>query len=411
MTNPYKQKIIELVSNNKFVYTREDVAKMFGIKYEAVRNVARQNNLSGFFKNNSTNRSGGIMEVEAIERSSEMQDPSEKELAYYRRLFKENGLDFKDYPYFWDKKTLEGMSLFYRNPDAVKADKESMDSFFNRIKEYAPKYPTIKYRKVKDGHLKLIDIADLHIGKYAVSRDNKVCYDIPTAVSMAKQAVDVLLQRSQGFPTDRFLFPVGNDILHVDNKNNTTTKGTSQSVHGSWWEMYDAAHALYVSTIERLVQIAPVQVVYNRSNHDEHSGFSLARGLQHWFRHNKNVTFVVSTNDREYVEYGKNMIGMMHGDGAKLKDLPLLMAAEAPKIWGESVYRHIICHHIHHWQKHSFLLGMDMPGVTVQYMRSPSASDDWHQKMGYTCAPQAIDALIFHPEHGQVDHMSCVFNK
>lgn len=71
----------------------------------------------------------------------------------------------------------------------------------------------------------------------------------------------------------------------------------------------------------------------------------------------------------------------------------------------------MIRHHVHHWEKTKFLHGKDYPGVTVQYMRSLSASDNWHQKQGYTGAPQAVDSFIFHPEFGQVDHMSAVFGR
>lgn len=382
-----------------------EIAEQTGLSQKAVSKRAVRDPECpphGGFLNN-----GKIVE----ERSTTMQpqQPSEKELAYYRGLFKKHGLTFEDYPYFWDKETIKGMSLFFRNPDAVKAEKESLEQFFARIAKHAPKYPRTRLKKVTDGHLKLIDLADVHIGKYAVGRDGKTSYDVNLAVERSHQAVEQLLKQSQGFPTEKFLFPIGNDILHVDGGANTTTKGTRQDVNGMWWEAYDAAFAMYVAVLERLAAIAPVEVVYNRSNHDDTLGYPIAKGLQAWFRRTKRITFTITRNDREYVTYGRHMIGLQHGDGAKLKDLPLLMAAEEPKMWGDTLYRHVICHHIHHWKKHQFLMGEDMPGVTVQYMRSPSAADDYHQKHGYVGAPEAIDAFVFHPEYGQPTHLSCVF--
>lgn len=392
------------------------IARNLGISSNAVQKRATRDidcpPHGGIFDNGKIGEDGSLKGELTMARKVEVRsEMSEQEQSYYRKLMESHGLRFEDYPYFWDKTTVEGFSLFCRNPEYEKAKQASLDEFFKRIEGHAPKYPRIKYKPITDGHLKLIDMADVHIGKYVVGRDGKTSYDKETAIRRSHEAVEALLVRSQGFPTEKFLLPIGNDILHVDNKNNTTTKGTRQDVNGLWWEAYDAAHAMYVAVIERLVPIAPVEIVYNRSNHDEHLGFTLSRGLQAWFRNTPDVTFTVTQNDREYIKYGRNMIGLQHGDGAKMKDLPLLMAAEEPKMWGDTIYRFIICHHVHHWKKTQFLMAEDMPGVTVEYMRSPSAADDYHQKHGYVGAPEAIDAFIFHPKWGKMDHMSCVFTE
>lgn len=358
-------------------------------------------------------KQGGIMSLPERPGSSlttgvaEMREPTKDDLARLRQICEERNLPFDRWGIFWDK-TKESSIAFY-NKGAVEEAQNMHAEFIEDMKKHAPKYPTVKYGKVNEPHLKLIDIADLHVGKLALALQTGHEYNVDIAVKRAHASVSTLLRHSQGFPTERFLFPIGNDILHVDNGNNTTTKGTRQDVDGMAWMHFRIAKRMYVELIERLLKIAPVDVVFNGSNHDELSGFHLAEALESHFHRAKNITFDINPIDRKYYQYGQNMVGTSHGDGAKLKDLPLLMASESPSMWGQTSNRYMVCHHMHHWHKTEFLSGKDFPGVTVQYMRSPSAPDNWHAKMGYVGAPQAIDAFIYHPEYGQVSHMSCKF--
>jgi hypothetical protein len=230
-------------------------------------------------------------------------------------------------------------------------------------------------------------------------------------VKLAHNAVTELLRRAQGYPIERFLFPIGNDILHVDSNANTTTKGTKQDVDGMSWMHFRMAKRMYVEMIERLLRIAPVHIMFNSSNHDENSGFHLAEALESHFGRCKGVTFDIDPKDRKYYQYGKCLIGGTHGHTAKAKDLPLLMATEVPQLWADTHFRYMMVHHIHHWTKTEFQTGKDHPGVTIQSMRSLSAPDTYHYAHGYIGAPRAVDAFLYHPEYGQVNHLSAVFNK
>lgn len=329
----------------------------------------------------------------------------------YKRIEQEAsrlGLDPNTVDHGWIK--TEEASLHFVNTLVSKTVADHLEEITSRMEKYAPRYKPIVYKKIKDPHMQLIDVADLHIGKFAFSRDGKQCYDIEKAVYFAEKGVATLLNRTQHLNTELFTFPVGNDILHVDSTANTTTRGTRQDVSGHWIQMVDAAVQMYIKILEDLSQIAPVHVVYNRSNHDEHSGYLVAREVRAWMSRNKNITFTITTNDREYIQYGTSMIGLDHGDGAKTADIINIMASESPRMWGGTVYRYFVRHHVHHFSKREFLSGKDFPGATVLTMRSLSPSDPWHEKMGYVGAPQAIDTLIFDKRYGLVDHMSCVFS-
>ena len=103
------------------------------------------------------------------------------------------------------------------------------------------------------------------------------------------------------------------------------------------------------------------------------------------------------------------MLGLEHGDGAKMVNLPLLMAQENPVDWASTTHRYWYLHHIHHKVKHKWLDGKDYIGVTVEYMRSPSSSDSWHSRKGFTGAPLACEGFIHSKLTGQVARLTHYF--
>jgi hypothetical protein len=275
------------------------------------------------------------------------------------------------------------------------------------ISEYSPKYNPIKR---KEGtHLLVINPADIHIGKYSNEKETGEGYNCEIAVNRVLEGVSGLIEKSSGFDIDRILFCIGNDVLHIDNVYNTTTKGTHQDTDGKWWEHYEIALNIYVKVIEMLRKKAPVDVLHSMSNHDYQSGFHLAHTLKSWFRNADDITFDISVAHRKYYQYGNNLIGLEHGDGAKMDALPLLMAQERPKMWSEAKFRYWYLHHIHHKVKHKWLDAKDFIGVTVEYMRSPSAADSWHSRKGFCGAPKACEAFIHEKESGQVARLTHYF--
>ena len=286
-------------------------------------------------------------------------------------------------------------------------ENQIFDNVNKFIEGYSPDYKEIKRKK--GTHLLVINPADIHIGKYANELETGEAYDCETAVMRVLEGVQGLIDKSKGFDVDRILFCIGNDVLHIDNVYNTTTKGTHQDTDGKWWEHYEIALMLYVKVIEMLREIAPVDVLHSMSNHDYQSGFHLAHTLKSWFRKASDVKFDISVANRKYYQYGENLIGLEHGDGAKMDKLPLLMAQERPKMWSQSKFRYWYLHHIHHKVKHKWLDAKDFIGVTVEYMRSPSAADSWHSRKGFCGAPKACEAFLHDKESGQVARLTHYF--
>lgn len=271
------------------------------------------------------------------------------------------------------------------------------------MREYAPVYPEIVRNIITDGHLLVIDPADVHIGKLCDSFEVGEDYNNQIAVIRVKEGVNGILDKVQSWKIDKILFIIGNDILHVDTPKRTTTSGTPQDTDGMWYSNFLIAKKLYIEILELLVAIAPVEVQFDPSNHDYTNGFFLADTLSSWFSKCSEINFNVSIAHIKYFTYGQNLIGSTHGDGAKAADLPMLMAHTVPNDWANCKHRYIYTHHLHH------KVSKDYMSVCIETLRSPSGTDSWHHRNGYQFSPKAIEGFIHHKIHGQIARITHLF--
>ena len=316
----------------------------------------------------------------------------------------EVGIDVNSVSHYWYKS--KKFSIFAK-PNEYTRD-EFLKSIEDLISNYSPSYPHIDYPKREDGHLLIINPADVHIGKFADSLETGEDYNIEIAKERVKEGVKGILRNAEGYPIEKILFCIGNDILHTDNTMGSTTRLTPQDTDGKWFRHFTEALELYVEIVEMLIQIAPVDCVHSMSNHDYMSGFHLAHALKSWYRNTESVNVDADPNHRKYYSWKNSLIGLTHGDGAKLNNLPLHMAQEEPKMWAETKYRYWYLHHLHHKQRYKFMSSFDNIGVTCEFLRSPSGSDSWHYQKGYTGSIKAVEGFI-HNKYGQIAHLTHIF--
>lgn len=385
MSNKYTKQVIDFVTKNPNIYSYEEVATFFpGLNGERVRGIARQNRaIFNLFKKTPGSR---------IAHEAE-------------RL----GLDPHSVDHGWIK--TEEASIHFRNDIPKMSAEEILKDSIEMMRKHSPKYQTIQYKKIKDAHMLVIDPADVHIGKLALAVETGENYNIEIAKQRCIEGVEGLIQKAQGFPLDKILLIIGNDILHFDTAKRTTTSGTPQDTDGQLHQIFNEGLQLYVEIIERLVTIAPVEVVYNPSNHDYISGYMLAQALGAWFRLSKNVAFDTTIRHRKYSTYGNNLICTSHGDGAKHHDMPSLMSTEHPD-WSnrEKQFRYIYLHHLHHKKVTKWNSAHDTQGVELQILRSPSAPDGWHDRNGYCQAPRAIEGFIHSKTKGKIASLTHYFD-
>jgi hypothetical protein len=130
-------------------------------------------------------------------------------------------------------------------------------------------------------------------------------------------------------------------------------------------------------------------------NHDEAGSVWLRHMLAALYEDEPRLT----VNDSElpfYVsQWGEVMIGFHHGHKVKNEQLPLLFAAQFPKMWGETTKRAIHCGHRHHVDEKEY------NGVTVVQHPTLAARDAYAARGGWI-ADRAIQAITYHRKFGQV---------
>lgn len=286
--------------------------------------------------------------------------------------------------------------------DSSEHKDEFKEDLLNDLQKYSPSFPKLIRQKSKESYCLVIDPADIHVGKLALAEETGEDYNSNIAIQRALEGVKGILNKAQGFDIDKIVFIGGNDILHTDNPQRKTTSGTPQDTDGMWYSNFMLAKQLYVDILEILVGVADVHFVFNPSNHDYTNGFFLAQVIEAYFKNCKNITFDNSIAHRKYYTYYNNLIGTTHGDGAKQTDLPLLMAHESED-WSKTKHRYIYTHHVHHKTAKDFI------GVTVESLRSPSGTDSWHSRNGYTGAVKAVEGFIHCKDNGQIARLTHIF--
>lgn len=372
----YRERAIELFNGG--LTSRTDIAKKLSDEFNFEYNDNLRKKVSYWIQKETEHLSGVFQECES------------------------EGINPDNVSSFWYKS--KRYSINVKNPKETFDTDKFKDEIVAEISKWSPNYPKINRESNKDSHCLLFDPSDIHISKLCSSFETGEDYNSQIAIKRVMDGLHGIIQKSNGFNIDKIIFVAGNDILHVDNPKRQTTSGTPQDTDSSmWYDSFLIAKRLLVDIIETLVQIADVEVVFNPSNHDYMSGFMLLDGVKGWFRNHPNVTFNSNMAHRKYTVYGQNLIGTTHMDGAKPQDLPLLMAHEAPNEWAECKHRYIFGHHVHHKTSKDYM------SVNLETLRSPSGTDSWHHRNGYQHAPKAVEAFIFHPDHGQVARLTHIF--
>lgn len=290
-----------------------------------------------------------------------------------------------------------------RNAELQKFKEDLLEDLRNA----APEYPDVSQYLVEpeDPHMLEVCMFDLHLGKLALPDSTGGTYNIEEAKGLFFWALDDLLHKASNYGIDRIVFPI-TEILHVDSDANTTTRGTPQDMDQSWYVALRTAREVTVQAIERLMQIAPVDVVIIPGNHARRTEIALGEILDAQFSKTDAVTVHGGPKPRKYIRYGVNLLGYAHGDGEKMDMLPLIMATECPRDWAESEFREF---HIGHWHKkkeRKFTPVDEFNGVRVRVLPSLSGADAWHTQAGYVGSRRSAEAYLWNKSSGYAGHLS-----
>ncbi len=291
----------------------------------------------------------------------------------------------------------------------------ALESLLELIEEVSPVACKIKYKKSNKKLAKRaleLSICDPHLGLNCYPPECQDAYTLEDCEGLFMWAIENLIAQSKRYENiTEIVFPFGNDFLHVDNINHTTTAGTSQPESLPWHYIYLRGEQLAISAIDRLKQIAPVRILSVPGNHDRQSVYTLARVLNAYYRNDPNVEVDACAKPYKFYRFGCNLIGFEHGHSINALRLASIMANEEPQHWSETAggWRewHLGDQHRKGTGKPS---SFEEQGVSIEYLPGLTANNSWHTVKGFTWQKRGAMAFIWDEREGPIARLQCNLN-
>ena len=331
---------------------------------------------------------------------------SEEECKDVNYILKAHGYDVKEWELLNAKNSLwnvnskkDGIKTLYSSKITVKPrfDTISLEEIKEHFETFTNNYTPLKVNNntinTSSGKMLEIPIMDLHLGKLSWNLETGENYDYKIAEERFHKVIDDIIQKTKGYQFEKILFPIGNDFVNFDNIEGTTTGGTKQDNDLRWQKVYLKAIEILVKAIDKLKNIAPVEVFYVGGNHDKSTSFYLTCYLNGFFHNCDEVHVDLSPNVRKYIEFGKVLIGYTHGNLEK-KRINGIMQVEARESWGRTIFHEFHLGHLHSEQT------KEENGIIIRNISSVTSGDAWHHESGYVGAIRKAQAFIWDKEYG-----------
>jgi hypothetical protein len=259
-------------------------------------------------------------------------------------------------------------------------------------------HPVPGPEKVDDALCNLYTFTDSHVEALAWHREGGHDWDLKIAEQTLVAAFAHMVQAAPSAKVG-FINQLG-DFLHSDGSNGLMPV---TPMHGHILDQ-DGRFAKVVATairvLRRIVDFAlekheQVIVLLAEGNHDMSSSIWLRAMFSALYENEPRVTVIQSELPYYVYQHGKTMLAFHHGHLRRNDDLPLLFAAQFPKVWGETTKR--VCHvgHRHHVEE------KEHNGMTVVQHPTLAARDAYAARGGWF-AERSAAVISYHREYGQV---------
>lgn len=258
--------------------------------------------------------------------------------------------------------------------------------------EFTPQLPRSSYTPEQDLLLE-ISIPDLHYGKVGQGYNRQIAVD-----RWFNALGDIMLRSPR---CEQVLLVLGNDLFHVDTLNNTTTAGTPQDTEGGIRDHFREVRAMLKEGISHILEYTPeVHLLFLPGNHDQLTTYFLGEALTDYYHNTPQVTIDNTPRYRKYFGWGQVMLGFAHGDNVKMDSFGILMATDAPEMWGRTRYREYHLGHFHRKQEIKYMGLTEDRGVRVRVLPSLSGSDEWHEKNGFVNNVAGAEGYVWEKARG-----------
>lgn len=249
---------------------------------------------------------------------------------------------------------------------------------------------------VEDDILVCYPVGDHHFGMLAWGEETGgENYDIKKAEKLLCSAIDHLVTHAPNSKEGAIL--ILGDFLHYDGMVAVTpSHGHILDADSRFPQVVRAA----MKSIRYMVQAAlekheKVRLIIEIGNHDLSSAIFLMETFYQFFENEPRVEVDRSPKNSHAFKFGKNLIATHHGDKIKSDKLPLIIATDYSKLWGETEHRVVHTGHVHHDHR------KEHAGMFTESHGILAPKDSYAANGGWR-AVQSMKSITYHKKYGEV---------
>lgn len=301
---------------------------------------------------------------------------------------------------------VRGVSTLYNQEGEIaaqwvkaSADDEMRDAAFKAaleaLSEDIPRVAAIPQPAQACGNLCTVyTLTDSHVGAYCWAPEGGADWDLKIAEATLTGCFEKMIAAS---PDSRVgvVAQLG-DFLHQDGiKAVTPTSEHLLDADGRFEKVIKVA----IRILRRVVDMAlakheTVIVLMAEGNHDITSSIWLRTMFAALYENEPRVRVVESALPYYVYQHGETMLAWHHGHLKKNDQLPILFAAQFPKIWGGTTKRYAHTGHRHHVEE------KEGSGMHVMQHTTLTARDAYAARGGWI-SDRAVTAVTYHDRFGK----------
>lgn len=410
--NQSKENLIDYLTRNGKTdkLSWEEIGQTYGFSGEAARSIWKRVKKHSKNNNNKIEEDTFEKRINTEKGIGTVKWLSSKEALTEDEVYEECKMDKTKWimTQIWHKKRATG--FVYSADFKLKFDNH-IDRVKDNIEEILKNYKTtytpltkediILNIKFTDPCAVYISLTDAHLDRLTTSGRT-----LEQGINQYLETIDFLIMKSFCCNLiDEVVYVIGNDLFNSDTYYTTTTAGTPQHDNVMYDESYEKIFDMQVKAINKLKQFCnKLHVKFVPGNHDRTKGFYLVHALEVYFKHDKNIIFDRSFDNTKVYTYGKNFIGMHHGD-TKPEDLPLYFASKYSIEWGKTNFKEIALGDKHvkkSWQMRVKPTEDELNGIRI--FMTPSLCDNslWEKHGLMDTSISAGICRIYSKETGKV---------
>lgn len=276
---------------------------------------------------------------------------------------------------------------------------DAADAIYERLAAIAPRdWSEAPAITIDRPAMACLDLFDPHFGKLSWEPESGEDYDLKISERRYRACVARLVEHASPYSIDQAVLTIGNDMVHIDNLSQSTTKGTPVDTDGRLAKIIEVVACSLIDTIEYVLRkAATVKVLYVPGNHDKVTSYFLSREIKAYFRHNDRIEVDCGPSETKYIHWYRNLIGYNHGESIRdPRDFQAVMIHDKPAEYVGAVSREW---HLGHLHTHK---SVERFGIICRTLSSLSASDAWHRAKGYVGNRKVGEMYLYDRDHGLI---------